>query len=49
MYPLLYTLNPSYGNTPNGMLPMLTYADDLPGLALGYRLPAIRLAITIVK
>jgi hypothetical protein len=49
MYPLLYTLNPSYANTPNGMLPMLTYADDLPGLALGYELPAIRLAITIVK
>jgi len=49
MYPLLYTLNPSYANTPNGMLPMLTYATDLPGLALGYQLPAIRLAITIVE
>jgi hypothetical protein len=31
------------------MIPVLTYAQDVPGLALGYELPAIRLAITIVK
>jgi hypothetical protein len=31
------------------MIPVLTYAQDAPGLALGYELPAIRLAITIVK
>ncbi len=31
------------------MLPVLTYAKDEPGLALGYKMPAIRLAITIVK
>ncbi len=49
MYPLLYTQQPSYTNTPYGMVPMLTYARDVPGLALGYQLPAIRLAITIVK
>jgi hypothetical protein len=49
MYPLLYTQQPSYSNTPYGMIPVLTYAQDLPGLALGYQLPAIRLAITIVK
>ncbi|HXR11858.1 MAG TPA: hypothetical protein VN770_06160, partial [Gaiellaceae bacterium] len=49
MYPLLYTQQPSYPNTPYGMVPVLTYAQDLPGLALGYQLPAIRLAITIVK
>ncbi len=49
MYPLLYTQQPSYANTPYGMVPMLTYGRDLPGLALGYQLPAMRLAITIVK
>ena len=49
MYPLLYTQQPSYANTPYGMVPVLTYAQDVPGLALGYQLPAIRLAITVVK
>jgi hypothetical protein len=49
MYPLLYTQQPSYANTPYGMIPMLTFARDLPGLALGYQLPAIRLAIEVVK
>jgi hypothetical protein len=49
MYPLLYTQQPSYPNTPYGMIPVLTYAKDIPGLALGYQLPAIRLAITIAK
>lgn len=48
IYPVLYTLSPSYANTPYGMLPVLTYKDDEPGLALGYKLPAIRLAITVV-
>jgi len=48
-YPLLYTQQPSYANTPYGMQPFLTYANDEPGLALGYQLPAIRLAITVVK
>ena len=48
-YPLLYTQQPSYANTPYGMIPMLSYARDLPGLALGYQLPAMRVAITIVK
>ena len=49
MYPLLYTQQPSYANTPYGMIPLLSYRTDLPGLALGYQLPAMRLAITIVK
>ena len=49
MYPLLYTQQPSYANTPYGMIPVLTYEQDAPGLALGYQLPAIRLAITVVK
>lgn len=48
MYPLLYTQQPSYANTPYGMVPVLTYERDAPGLALGYQLPAMRLAITIV-
>jgi hypothetical protein len=49
MYPLLYTQQPSYANTPYGMIPMLSYQADLPGLALGYKLPAMRLAITVVN
>ena len=49
MYPLLYTQQPSYSNTPYGMVPVLTYARDVPGLALGYELPAIRMAIQVVK
>lgn len=49
MYPLLYTQQPSYANTPYGMVPVLSYAQDLPGLALGYQLQAIRLAIEVVK
>jgi hypothetical protein len=49
MYPLLYTQQPSYANTPYGMIPVLTYEQDAPGLALGYELPAIRLAVTVVK
>ena len=49
MYPLLYNSQPAYANTPYGVVPMLTFREDLPGLALGYDLPAIRLAITVVK
>lgn len=49
MYPLLYTQQPSYANTPYGMVPVLSYERDAPGLALGYELPAMRLAITIVN
>ena len=49
MYPLLYTQQPSYANTPYGMVPVLSYERDAPGLALGYQLAAMRLAITIVN
>ena len=49
IYPMIYTESPSFANTPYGMVPVLTYARDDPGLALGYHLPAIRLAITVVK
>jgi hypothetical protein len=48
LYPMLYTLSPSFSGTPYGMVPMLTYAQDNPGLALGYQLPAMRFAITVV-
>lgn len=48
-YPLLYTLSPSYASVPYGMVPILTYKRDFPGLALGYQLPAARMAITVVK
>ena len=46
---MLYTLSPSFADTPYGMVPVLTYARDEPALALGYHLPAIRFAITVVK
>jgi hypothetical protein len=46
---MLYTLSPSFAATPYGMVPVLTYAQDEPALALGYHLPAFRLAITVVK
>jgi len=49
LYPMLYSLSPSFANTPYGMVPVLTYARDYPGLALGYHVPAIRLAISVVK
>lgn len=49
IYPMLYTLSPSFANTPYGMVPLLTYANDDPALALGYHLPALRFAITVVK
>jgi len=49
IYPVLYTLSPSFANTPFGMLPVLTSQRDEPGLALGYKLPAIRLALTVVR
>jgi len=48
-YPLLYTQQPSYANTPYGMTPLLTYERDNPGLALGYQLPAFRMAIKVVS
>jgi hypothetical protein len=49
LWPLLYTNQPSFANTPYGMLPILTANRDFPGLALGYQLPSIHFAITIVK
>lgn len=49
LYPMLYTLSPSFANAPYGMVPLLTYAHDDPALALGYHLGALRFAITVVK
>ncbi|HSN02482.1 MAG TPA: hypothetical protein VLS91_03260, partial [Acidimicrobiales bacterium] len=49
LYPQLYTNQPSFSNTPYGMLPVLSYSRDFPGLALGYQVPSFRFAITIVK
>ena len=47
LYPMLYTLSPSFPNTPWGLVPILTYSRDYPGLAMGYQIPSIKLAITV--
>jgi len=47
--PVLYTNQPSFANTPYGMLPILTNMADIPGLALGYQPPKVHFAITITK
>jgi hypothetical protein len=49
IYPMLYTQQPAYPYPPLGMMPILSFNRDAPGLALGYRLPAFRLAVTVVK
>lgn len=49
LYPMLYSLSPSFASTPYGMVPFLSYARDFPGLALGYAVPSIHFAITIIK
>ena len=49
LYPMLYSLSPSFANTPYGMVPLLSYAQDDPGLALGYHVPAFRFSVTVVK
>jgi hypothetical protein len=48
LYPLLYSVSPNMA-TYYGMVPMLSGNHDDPGLALGYQVPAIHLAIRIVK
>jgi hypothetical protein len=47
VYPLLYTYSPTYPFPPHNMVPFLAYQKDEPGLALGYQLPAMRIAITV--
>ncbi len=49
LHPVMYIFQPSFANTPYGALPILTYASDIPGLALGYQSPAVHFAITITK
>ena len=49
LYPLLYTQQPAYPYPQLGMVPLLGFATDAPGLAAGYELPAYRLAIQVVK
>ena len=48
IYPLLYPYQPAYAYPPHAAVPFLAFARDYPGLALGYRLPAFRLAIKVV-
>ena len=47
VYPLLYTYSPTYPFPPHNMVPFLSYQKDEPALALGYQLPALRIAITV--
>ena len=49
LFPMLYSLSPSFASTPYGMVPVLSYARDYPGLALGYQVPSVHFAIRIVK
>jgi hypothetical protein len=49
LYPLLYTQQPAYPYPQLGMVPLLSFGQDAPGLAAGYQLPAFRLAIKVVK
>jgi hypothetical protein len=48
IYPLLYPYQPAYAYPPHAAVPFLSFARDYPGLALGYQLPAFRLAIKVV-
>jgi hypothetical protein len=48
LYPLLYSVSPNLA-TYYGMVPLLSGNHDDPGLALGYQVPVIHLAIRIVK
>ena len=49
LHPLFYTNQPSFASTPYGMLPILSYANDNPAIALGYQLPAVHFSIKVVK
>ena len=49
LHPILYTQQPSFANTPYGMVPILSGDRDFAGLALGYTVPSIHFAITVTK
>lgn len=48
IYPLLYPYQPAYAYPPHAAVPFLNFTHDFPGLALGYQLPAFRLAVRVV-
>ena len=47
MYPAIYKGKGS--DTWLDQVPLLSFKNDAPGLALGYRIPAVRLAITVTR
>ena len=49
LHPQLYINQPSFANTPYGMLPVLSGDRDFPGLALGYQIPTFHFAIKVTK
>jgi hypothetical protein len=49
LHPMLYTSQPAFANTPFGLAPVLSSANDFPGLAMGYQVPSFHFAIRIVK
>lgn len=49
LYPLYYTNQPSFANTPYGMLPVMDWKNNEAALALGYQLPSVHFSIKIVK
>jgi hypothetical protein len=49
LYPMIYNGGFIEHENWNYQVPQLTFAQDNPGLALGYRLPVFRLAITVVE
>jgi len=49
LHPLLYTNQPSFANTPYGMLPVLSSDRDFPGLALGYQVPSFHFEIKVTR
>jgi hypothetical protein len=49
LFPMLYSLSPSFASTPYGMVPVLSAGRDYPGLALGYQVPSIHFAIRVIK
>ena len=49
LHPQLYINQPSFANTPYGMLPVLSGDRDFPGLALGYQIPTFHFAIKVTR
>jgi len=47
LYPMIYNRGFSQRHYWNYEVPQLTYAQDHPGLSMGYKLPVFRLAITV--